>query len=58
MAYNYDQVMTALREADKAGNTEDATRLAGIAKSMKQAPVASEDRSGTSICRSWSLGSR
>ena len=45
MAYNYDQVMTALREADKAGNTEDATRLAGIAKSMKQAPVASEDRS-------------
>ena len=45
MAYNYDQVMTALKEADKAGNTEDATKLAAIAHSMKQAPVASEDRS-------------
>jgi hypothetical protein len=47
MAYNYDQVMDALKEADRAGNTEDATRLATIAQSMKQAPVAKkpEERS-------------
>jgi len=47
MAYNYDQVMTALKEADRAGNTEDATRLAAIANSMKQAPIAKkpEERS-------------
>ena len=35
MAYNYDQVMTALKAADASGNTEDATRLAGIAQSLK-----------------------
>jgi len=47
MAYNYDQVMDALKEADRAGNIEDATRLAAIAQSMKQAPVAKkpEERS-------------
>ena len=47
MAYNYDQVIAALKEADRAGNTEDATRLATIAQSMKQAPVAKkpEERS-------------
>ena len=39
MAYTYDQVITALKEADKAGHAEDATRLATIAKSMKQAPA-------------------
>ena len=42
MAYTYDQVMTALKEADKAGHAEDATRLATIAKSMKQAPTPTQ----------------
>lgn len=32
----YDQVMTALRNADAAGNVDDAKRLAQIAASMKQ----------------------
>lgn len=36
MAYTYDQVMTALRNADAAGNNEDAARLAQIANSMRQ----------------------
>ena len=34
--YSYDQVMTALRNADAAGDAEAATRLAGIAKGLKQ----------------------
>ena len=33
--YNYDQVMTALRNADAAGDTEAATRLASIAQGIK-----------------------
>lgn len=36
MAYTYDEVMTALRSADAAGNSEDAARLAQIANSMRQ----------------------
>ena len=35
---SYDEVMTALRNADASGNVEDAQRLAQIASSMKQAP--------------------
>lgn len=39
--YNYDQVMTALRNADSAGDTEAATRLAAIAKGLQNpAPEA------------------
>ena len=34
--HTYDQVMTALRNADAAGDTEAATRLASIAKGMSQ----------------------
>ena len=34
MAYTFEEVMTALRNADAAGNTEDAARLAEIASSM------------------------
>ncbi len=38
--YSYEQVMTALRNADAAGDTEAATRLASIANSYKsQKPV-------------------
>lgn len=38
-----EDVMSALRAADAAGNTEDATRLAQIASSMQQpAPVSKE----------------
>lgn len=32
----YDQVMEALRRADASGNSDDAKRLAAIAKSMRQ----------------------
>ena len=32
--YTYDQVMTALRNADKAGDTQAATKLAGIAQKL------------------------
>jgi hypothetical protein len=35
MAYNYEQVMEALRNADKAGDTESARRLAQIAQGLK-----------------------
>lgn len=35
----YEQVMTALRNADAAGNVEDARRLAQIARSLQQQPV-------------------
>lgn len=39
--YSYDQVMTALRNADSAGDTEAATRLATIAKGLQNpAPEA------------------
>ena len=34
MAYNYDDVMTALRNADQTGNVEDAKKLAEIAQSL------------------------
>lgn len=40
MAYTYDQVMTALKAADASGNTEDAAKLAGIAKSLKPSQVS------------------
>ena len=36
--YSYEQVMTALRNADAAGDTEAATRLASIAQGYKQEP--------------------
>lgn len=36
----YEQVMTALRNADAAGNVEDARRLAQIARSLQQQPAA------------------
>jgi hypothetical protein len=36
----YEQVMTALRNADAAGNVEDARRLAQIARSLQAAPTA------------------
>ena len=32
--YTYDQVMTALRNADKAGDTQAATKLASIAQKL------------------------
>lgn len=38
-----EDVMSALRAADAAGNTEDATRLAQIASSMQQAPTRSPE---------------
>lgn len=36
----YEQVMTALRNADAAGNVEDARRLAQIARSLQATPAA------------------
>jgi len=36
----YEQVMTALRNADAAGNVEDARRLAQIARSLQTTPAA------------------
>jgi hypothetical protein len=36
----YEQVMTALRNADAAGNVEDARRLAQIARSLQATPTA------------------
>lgn len=36
--HSYEQVMTALRNADAAGDTEAATRLASIAQGYKQEP--------------------
>ena len=51
MAYSYEQVMTALRNADAAGDTEGARRLAQIAQGLKkqptqpQAPVQQEEPS-------------
>ena len=38
MEYTYEEVMTALRNADAAGDTEAATRLAEIASSMMSQP--------------------
>lgn len=38
MKYTYEEVMTALRNADAAGDTEAATRLAEIASSMMSQP--------------------
>lgn len=38
---SYDEVMTALRNADAAGDTEAATRLAQIASGLKQTPNVS-----------------
>ena len=35
----YEQVITALRNADAAGNVEDARRLAQIARSLQQQPA-------------------
>lgn len=35
---SYDEVITALRAADKAGNTKDAQRLAKIAQKLKPEP--------------------
>lgn len=36
MAYTFDQVIEALRNAEEAGRTEDAARLAEVADSMRQ----------------------
>lgn len=41
MDYTYEEVMTALRNADAAGDTEAATRLAEIASSMMSQPEES-----------------
>jgi hypothetical protein len=38
--YTFEEVMTALRNADKAGDAESATRLAAIANDMQQAEKA------------------
>jgi hypothetical protein len=38
-----DEVMVALRNADKAGNTEDATKLAAIAKQLSDEQSAQEE---------------
>lgn len=38
MKYTYEEVMTALRNADAAGDTEAATRLAEMASSMMSQP--------------------
>jgi len=38
-----DEVMTALRNADKAGNKEDAAKLAAIAKKLSTAQTTSEE---------------
>ena len=38
MEYTYEEVMTALRNADAAGDSEAATRLAEIASSMMSQP--------------------
>lgn len=45
--YTYDQVMAALRNADKAGDTAAAKRLAGIARDMK-----TEQPSGPNVTES------
>lgn len=39
---NYDDVMSALRNADAAGDTAAATRLAEIARNIKQPPVPTQ----------------
>jgi len=52
MEYTYEEVMTALRNADAAGDTEAATRLAEIASSMMSQPeeeVATEQPEETSM---------
>ena len=41
MEYTYEEVMSALRNADAAGDTEAATRLAQIASSMSSQPEES-----------------
>lgn len=46
MAYTYEDVITALRNADAAGDTEAATRLAGIADKLRQ------ERGGPTVSRS------
>lgn len=38
--YTYEQIMTALQNADKAGDTEAATQLAQMASAMKQPEAA------------------
>lgn len=40
--YSYEQVITALRNADAVGDTEAATRLASIAKGLQQQPKQSQ----------------
>lgn len=45
MKYTYEEVMTALRNADAAGDTEAATRLAEIASSMSKQPEKPQDSS-------------
>tara|TARA_R110000823_G_scaffold301386_1_gene422319 strand:+ start:1047 stop:2558 length:1512 start_codon:yes stop_codon:yes gene_type:complete len=42
MEYTYEEVMTALRNADAAGDTEAATRLAEMASSMMSQPEESK----------------
>lgn len=42
MEYTYEEVMTALRNADAAGDTEAATRLAEMASSMMSQPKESK----------------
>lgn len=41
--YSIEDVMTALRAADEAGNVEDARKLATIADRMRKAPAAKKD---------------
>ena len=42
MALSYDDAMTALRNADAAGDTEAASRLAGIAAKLRDQRAAPE----------------
>ena len=44
-----DEVMVALRNADKTGNTEDATKLAAIAKQLSDEQSAQEEAQKPSI---------
>ena len=44
-------VLTALRNADAAGNVEDARKLAQIAKRLQSQPQASEELESTRIQR-------
>ena len=49
MEYTYEEVMTALRNADAAGDTEAATRLAEIASSMMSQPEEAQAKESSML---------